>query len=164
MAEIDKSKLDRYRKGELKFLQVFNITKWQMASVIACGHNFFSEGKLEDAQKIFEGLAVLDPNHPYIQTMLGAIYQRMKQYDRAILRYTLALKLFPNDVCALTNRGEIYLMLGRFKEAADDLKKALQLDSQQKNPPTNRARLLSIVAAESLQKVRQKNPPPTKNK
>ena len=158
MAEIDKSKLERYRKGELKFMQVFSITKWQLASVIACGHNFFSEGKLQEAQKIFEGLAVLDPNHPYIQTMLGAIYQRMEEYDRAIVRYTLALKLYPNDVCALTNRGEIYLMLGRFTEAADDLKKVLQLDSQNKNPAALRARLLSIVAAESLHSLRQKNP------
>jgi len=144
-------------------MQVFDITKWQLASVIACGYNFFSEGRLEEAKKIFEGLAVLDPNHPYVQTMLGAIYQRMKQYDRAIVRYTFALKLHPNDVCALTNRGEIYLMLGRFTEAADDLKRALQLDSQKKTPAAYRARLLSIVAAESLQSLRQKHPAQTKS-
>ncbi|MCI0415217.1 tetratricopeptide repeat protein [bacterium] len=155
MAGIDKQKLERYRKGKLKFMQIFGLSGAQMASVLECGHNFFSEGRLEEARKIFEGLAVLDPNHPYIHTMLGAVYQRMEQYDTALIRYTLALKLYPHDIYALTNRAEIYLMLGKFPEAAADLKQVLELDSQKKNPAASRARMLSVMAAESLHKVRQ---------
>ena len=155
MAGIDKTKLERYRKGELKFTQIFDLNPAQMAAVIATGHNFFTEGRLEEARKIFEGLAIIDSKYPYIHTMLGAIYQKMKQHDKALLRYTLALKLHPNDINALTNRGEIYLLLGKFLEAAGDLKRVLDLDPQNKNPVANRARLLSLLAAEALQKVRQ---------
>ena len=155
MAGIDKTKLERYRKGELKFTQIFELSAGQMAAVLACGHNFFSEGRLEEARRIFEGLAVLDPNHPYLHTMLGAIHQRMEQYEKAVVRYTVALKLYPNDIHALTNRGEIYLMLGKFLEAAGDLKKVLDLDLREKNPLANRARMLSVLAADALQKVRR---------
>jgi tetratricopeptide (TPR) repeat protein len=155
MAGIDKTKLEQYRKGELKFTQIFELNGARMAAVLACGHNFFSEGRLEDARKIFEGLAVIDPMFPYIHTMLGAIYQKLEKYDVAVLRYSMALELDPNDIHALTNRAEIYLMMGKFLEAAEDLKKVLGIDSTQKSPASKRARMLSALAAEALQKVQR---------
>ena len=155
MPGIDKAKLERYRKGELKFMQIFNLNATQMASVMVCAHNFFREGRLEEAKKIFEGLEVMEPNHPYIHTMLGAIFQRMESYDRAITHYNHALKLHPQDIYALTNRAEIHLKLGKFTEAATDLKKAIELDGGKKNSAARRARLLSIIATESLQQIKQ---------
>ena len=98
---------------------------------------------------------MIDPAFPYIHTMLGAIYQKLEKYDLAILRYSMALKLYPNDINALTNRAEIYLMVGKFPEAAEDLKKVLDVDSTQKSTVSNRARMLSALAAEALQKVQR---------
>ena len=154
MAGIDKTKLEQYRKGELRFTQIFDLNGPRMAAVLACGHNFFLEGRLEEAKKIFEGLAVIEPKFSYIHTMLGAIYQKLEKHDIAILRYSMALKLYPNDINALTNRAEIYLMMGKFLEAAEDLKKVLVIDPQQ-NPVSNRARMLSALAAEALQSVQR---------
>ena len=155
MAGIDKTKLEQYKKGDLKFTQIFELNGARMAAVLTCGYNFFSEGRLDEARKIFEGLAVIDPAFPYIHTMLGAIYQKLEKYDLAILRYSMALKLYPNDINALTNRAEIYLMVGKFPEAAEDLKKVLDVDSTQKSTVSNRARMLSALAAEALQKVQR---------
>ncbi len=155
MPGVDKSKIQRFQKGELKFVQVFNINAAQIASLLACGHNYFSEGKLDEARKIFEGLAVLDPGNPYVQTMLGAIYQHAELFDWAILRYTMALKIFPQDITALTNRAELFLKEGRFLEAASDLRQAIDFDPQKKHPTSQRARLLAIIAAKSLQSARQ---------
>jgi tetratricopeptide (TPR) repeat protein len=155
MAGIDKTKLEQYRKGELKFTQIFELNGTRMAAVLAAGHNFFSEGRLEEARKIFEGLAVIDPAFPYIQTMLGAIYQKSEKYDLAIARYSMALKLHPNDIHALTNRAETYLMVGKFPEAAEDLKRVLNIDSTQTNPVSKRARMLSALAADALLKVQR---------
>jgi len=150
MPGIDKVKLDKFRKGELKFVQIFNVDAKQIASLLLAGHNFFVQGRFEEASAIFEGLAVLDPKNPYVHHILGAIYQQTQQYDKAILRYTLALELFSNDVNALTNRGEIYLNLGKFQDAAHDLKRAAELDPEKKHPSANRARLLTSVVAERL--------------
>jgi tetratricopeptide (TPR) repeat protein len=155
MAGIDKTKLEQYRKGELKFTQIFELNGARMAAVLACGHNFFSEGRLEEARRIFEGLAVIDPKFSYIHTMLGAIYQKLEKHDVAILRYSLALKLAPNDITALTNRAEIYLTTGKILEAAEDLEKVLAIDPTQKSAVSKRARMLSALAAEALQKVQR---------
>lgn len=156
MAKIDKDKLDKFRKGELKFSQLFDLNANQVASLLLCGHNFLSQGHWEDAKNIFEGVALLDPKNPYVHTMLGAIYQKMAKFDLAILRYTRAIELFPDDINALTNRGEIYLNLGRFTEAANDLKAAIALDPDKKVPLANRARLLAVMTAESLRLAKEK--------
>jgi Flp pilus assembly protein TadD len=155
MPGVNKQKLEQFGKGELKFTQIFNFDAYQVASLMVCGHNFFSQGRLEEAKKIFDGLAVLDPNNPYINNILGAIHQGLEQYDIAVLRYTRAIELFPNDIVSLTNRAEIYLNQGKFLEASDDLKKAIQLDPERKNPSANRARLLAALTAESLEQVKQ---------
>ena len=156
MPGVDKTKLEKFRRGEGRFVQIFNIDAKQVASLIVVGHNFFAQGKLQEAKDIFEGLAVLDPNNPYLHSMLGAICQQMQQYDVAILRYSRALELFPQDINALTNRGEIYLNLGKFQDAAKDLKTAIDLDPRKKHPSANRARLLAAMATESLKVAKEK--------
>jgi Flp pilus assembly protein TadD len=150
MPGIDKSKLEKFRKGQLKFVQIFNIGSKQIASLFFTGYKYFSEGKLEEAKKIYEGLALLDPDNPYVHSLLGAINQQMQQFENALKHYTKALQIFPQDINSLTNRGEIYLNLGNFKEAGNDLNKAIKLDPNKKHPSANRARLLSITATEAL--------------
>src|SRR5262245_53552386 len=117
MPTVDKDRLQKFRKGELKFSQVFDFDASHIASLLVCGHNFFSQGRMQEARNIFEGLSLIDPNNPYAHSMLGAVYQHLKQYDAAIARYNRALELYPQDLTARTNRAEIYLTLGKFMEA-----------------------------------------------
>ncbi len=151
MPAIEKNKLDQFRKGQIRFTQLFQFHGNQIASLLLCGYNFFNHGRLQEAKSIFEGLSLLDPDIPYVNCMLGAIYQRLGKSDLAILRYNHAITLFPQDVVALTNRAEIYLSQGKFLEAADDLKKVIELDPENKNPSANRARMLAAITSESLQ-------------
>ena len=145
MAKISKEKVEKFKKGEIKFGQIFDIDAKEVASIMLTGHTLYNEGRLEDAQKVFEGLSVLDGRNPYVHGILGAIYQKQGKNDVAIARYTLALNIYPQDVNSLTNRGEIYLKLGKFKEAAADFKKAIDLDPNRKNPSANRARMLVML-------------------
>jgi Flp pilus assembly protein TadD len=156
MPGVNKNRLEQFGKGELKFTQIFNFDAHQIASLFICGHNFFSQGRLKEAKSVFEGLAVMDPNNAYTNSILGAIHQGMEEYDVAIVRYTRAIELFPQDIVSLTNRAEIYLNMGKFLEASEDLKKVIQLDPERKNASANRARLLAALTAESLQEVKQK--------
>lgn len=156
MPGLDRDKIAKFHRGELKFVRVFDFDVTQIAAVLVSGHNFFLEGRLEEARAIFEGLAVLDAKNPYVHSMLGAIYQRMQQYDLALLRFTTALELYASDMNALTNRGEVYLHLGRLQEAADDLRKAAALDPEKKHPSANRARLLAGMATASLRLMKEK--------
>jgi len=94
------------------------------------------------------------------ELLTGHLPYRLKavpaiEIARIITETRPQLPLYPHDIYALTNRAEIYLLLGKFQEAASDLKHVLELDSQKKNPAASRAQMLSVLAAESLQKVKQ---------
>jgi len=128
----------------------------QIAALLMVGHTLFSQGQIEDAKKIFEGLAAVDNKNAYVHGILGAIYQRQEKYEAAIARYSMAIKMYPGDVNSLTNRGEIYLKCGRFKDAAADFKAAIDLDPDTKNPAANRARLLVALTTETLNLAKEK--------
>lgn len=151
-----KERLEKFKKGEVKFAELFGFDTKQTAALLLTGHNLFKQGRLEDAKRIFEGLAVLDGRNPYVHGILGSIYQKQEKYDIALARYTMALNIFPDDVSSLMNRGEIFLKLGKFVEAAEDFKKALALDPNLKSPAANRARLLVAMTQDALALAKQK--------
>ena len=122
----------------------------QMAALLLAGHGFYTQGRLGEAMRIFEGLALLDERNPYVQGILGSIYQKLGMNDAAVRRYTLALEVHPADIPSLTNRGELYLRMGRYQEAAADLQAAIDLDSEMKEPAGARARLLVTLTQETL--------------
>ena len=156
MATLNKETIGKLKKGEIKPADIFNVTAQQYGAVLMAGHTLFSEGRMDDARHLFEGLAVLDAKNPYIHGMLGAIYQKIGQDEAAIARYSKALSLYPNDINSLTNRGEIQLKMARFQEAAADLKRAIDLDPDKKNAAANRARLLVMATAEALKLAQEK--------
>jgi tetratricopeptide (TPR) repeat protein len=126
-----------------------------IAALLLTGHRFYQQERLEEARKIFEGLSVLDNRNPYVQGILGSIYQKQKQYDLALTRYNNSIALFPEDINTLTNRGEVHVVLGKFQEAALDFKKAIQLDPQKKDPAANRARLLVSLVQNAVDVTKQ---------
>jgi tetratricopeptide (TPR) repeat protein len=139
-----------------RLAQMLNIDAGQVAAILLTGYRLYEQGRLEDARTLFEGLAIIDGANPYVHSILGAIYQKERRYELSLQRYDMALNLFPEDPNALTNRGETYLKLGKFQEAATDFKKALELDPNGKHPSVNRARLLVSLAQQALLLARDK--------
>jgi tetratricopeptide (TPR) repeat protein len=127
----------------------------QWTALLVTGYNFFRQGRLEEAATIFEGLVIVDSHNPYIQGVLGSIYQKQEQYDLALIRYNNALALNPADISALSNRGEILLKLGKFQEAAQDFKRAIELDPVKEDGAANRARLLVSIVRDSISLAQQ---------
>lgn len=125
--------------------EVIGMDNEQLAAILNLGDQFFQQGRPEEAEKVFRGLAALDDTNPYFSAMLGAISQQGKKYEDAVSWYTRALSVFPQDVHALVNRGEVYLNLQKLSEAATDFQEAIRLDPDGKNPAANRARLLVEV-------------------
>src|SRR5215831_5755713 len=119
---------------EFKRAQILAIDATQIAAVFLVGHLFYKEGKISEAQKLFEGLLILDGRNPYIHALLGSIYQKQESYEKAFRHYSNAIAIYPNDIQSLVNRGEIFLRFGKFKEAAFDFKTAIDLDPQRKDP------------------------------
>jgi Tfp pilus assembly protein PilF len=156
MATISKETIHEVEEGKIQPTQALGIDEKQVAAVLMAGHTLYSEGHFEDAKKLFEGLAALDSTNPYVHGILGAIYQKQEKYDVAVARYSMALSLYPKDINSLTNRGEIFLKCGKFSEAANDFKAAIDLDPDRKSPAANRARLLVALTAEALKIAKEK--------
>jgi tetratricopeptide (TPR) repeat protein len=138
---------------QVPFAQVLGMSANHVAALIMVGHRLFEQGRIDDAQEIFEGLAVLNSENAYIQGILGCIYQRQKRYELAIVRYNNVLSLCPDDLNSLTNRGEVLLKLGKYEEAASDFKKVIQLDPGKKNRAANRARLIGSLVEDAIRAV-----------
>jgi Tfp pilus assembly protein PilF len=154
--KIDPEKIQEVKDGKIKPTQALGIDPKQVAALLMAGHTLYAQGQFEDAKKLFEGLSALDSRNPYVHGILGAIYQKQEKYDIAAARYSIALSLYPKDVNSLTNRGEIFLKCGKFKEAANDFKAAIELDPDHKSPAANRARLLVALTAEAFKLAKEK--------
>lgn len=137
-------------EGRSKLIDVIGANAKQQAALLQIGHRFFEQGKLNEARKIFSGLALLDGSNPYVYGMLGAIFQKEQRFELALSCYNRSLDLFPEGIDSLVNRGEILLKLGRFAEAAQDLKRSMELDNSQKHPAANRARLLVLLVQDAI--------------
>ena len=146
------------QKPAQNIVEALNVDGQQTAALMQLGFALFQQGKLKEARDIFEGLIVLNPLNPYAYSVLGSIHQREERYEEAINCFTVTLKLAPEEVNTLTNRGEVLLKLGRLEEAAADLRAAIELDPKAENPAANRARMLAAFTFEALSLAEAKGP------
>ncbi|MCI0416155.1 tetratricopeptide repeat protein [bacterium] len=135
-------RVEKWLSGKLTTAEVYDLTPGLTKALAEHGYLLYEEGKYDSARVIFEALAVVNGSDPNIQKMLGSIYQIHNKWDASYYHYTQALKSAPNDIFVIVNRGETLIHMQRPREAAEDLKRAIQLDPDGKNPVGRRARVL----------------------
>jgi tetratricopeptide (TPR) repeat protein len=135
-------RVDKWLSGKLTTAEVFELTPELTKALAEHGYLLYEEGKYDSARVIFEALAVVNSSDPNIQKLLGSIYQIQNKWDAAYYHYTQSLRMAPNDIFVVANRGETLIHMQRPREAAEDLKRAIQLDPQNTNPVGRRARIL----------------------
>ncbi len=126
------------------------VTAEEFASGILTAFALFEQGRYAETVVMAEGLLTLDSNNGYLFSLLGSAYFKQNKLEQAIQEYTRAIKLHPDDIASLVNRGEIYLRIGKFWEASQDLKRAADLDPERKNAAAHRARLLMQMTSGAL--------------
>ncbi|MCI0416150.1 tetratricopeptide repeat protein [bacterium] len=150
MDTMSPDRVEKFIMGELTLGQLYGITIEEAYSIAEMGYTMMEQGRLKDAQTVFQGLVISNPYDGYFHAVLGAIYQKLGIVDGAIEEYTLALGLDPGNVEAYVNRGELMIAKGNFAQAAADFKKAIDLDPDGENPVANRARALASIVAAAL--------------
>jgi tetratricopeptide (TPR) repeat protein len=156
MVRLKTEAIEKIRKGEITVAEVVKISPKQVAALLVTGHKLFQQGRLTDATNIFEGIVLLAGGTAYAHGILGTICQKQNKHEDSVKHFTEALRLFPQDIDSLTNRGEVYIRLGRFKEAAEDLAQAIELDPFMEHPAANRARLLVCLVKDAVQLAKEK--------
>ncbi|MBK7860048.1 MAG: tetratricopeptide repeat protein [Archangiaceae bacterium] len=123
----------------------------EMLEMAIIGFQMYEQGKYEEARVIFEGLTSLDPKESYYVTALGAVHLARENLDTAMNCFNRAISLNEREIASYVNRGEVYLRLGKVMEAAQDFKRAVDLDPTGKDPLVHRARVLAAAALEAIE-------------
>ena len=135
-------RVDDLLKGDLSWTELFALPPDKLKQMGEVGYGQFKAGRYESAEKIFKGLTVLDPENYYYHQILGATYQRQGKFPEAVLEYSVAVDLNPQDLVSMTNRGESYMKLGLHPLAVKDLERVIEMDNSGQDKWANRARLL----------------------
>lgn len=143
--------VEKFIMGDATLGQLYGMTIEEAYSIAELGYTFVEQGRLKEAQTVFQGLVLSNPYDAYFHTMLGSIYQKMELIDGALEEYTIACALDPANLQGYVNRGELLIRKGNFEQAARDFKSAIDLDPNGVNASANRARALATVVAAALQ-------------
>lgn len=142
--------------GKLAIKDVVKMTDTEILALLHMGALYYSQGRMDQAQTVLEGVAAVDPDNKYVHAALGALFARKGANDQALESLNKAAKTTPDDIGVYVNRGEVLFKLGRIDDAAKDFKKALEMDPKKTNPAANRARLILVGLAAIAQKAKEK--------
>ncbi len=92
-----------------------------------CGLMLMNLGRLDEARQQIEIARGLDPLSLQIQFNVGALYQDMHDFDRAIEEYRKIAEMDPNFVSAHAGLGGVYELKRTYREAAAEWEKFLLL-------------------------------------
>jgi len=137
---------DRASLAELR-----GFKKEQLYMLAEAGHVKLKHGRLDEAEKIFQALIILDHRNPYFHAAMGAVHQKRFKPVEAIFEYTVALSIDAKDITSFVNRGEVYLRHKNYRKAAEDFRSAILLDMSGRNLWANRARSLVIAIKRSME-------------
>ncbi len=144
-----------FAKGQLTLGEVEGISKADQYGMAQIGHTLLTEGKLEQAGTIFEGLHSLDPFDAYFLTALGSIAQQQGKNEEAENHYTRVLEINPFSIPARAHRGEVRVMLGKLGEAVEDFTGVAQEDPKGIDPAAKRAHSIVQVLMTKIEEQNQ---------
>lgn len=138
----DEARIGRLLQGQIGAAELQLTGKRGQYEIAEAGQRFLSEGKLDDAKKVFEALLSLDPRDAHFNTVLGSIAQQQGDLEQAEQLYTRALQANPFAALASVNRGEVRILRGNPVEAAKDLQRVIEQDPKAREKSTKRAKAM----------------------
>lgn len=85
----------------------------QMDNLYAFAYQFYEQGRLDDAQRLFHFLCIYDFYNPQYWMGLAAVHQLKRDYAKAVDLYAVAFAQGRNDYRPLFHSGQCQLALGK---------------------------------------------------
>jgi tetratricopeptide (TPR) repeat protein len=82
------------------------------------------------AQVMFEKAIKVDADFPFAYNNLAYVYWAFARYDEAVVKFSLAASLAPNDIIPRYNLGIAYFYLKRLEESYRQFQAVLELDPE----------------------------------
>lgn len=108
------------------------------------GAMYYQQGNYDKARTIFEGLVELDSQSAEAHSALGALLTLQQEDEVAVKHLHEAVKINPLQIAPFVNLGEIFIRQEKIEDAVDNLKKAIELDPEEKDAGANRARAMIL--------------------
>ncbi|HID72247.1 MAG TPA: tetratricopeptide repeat protein, partial [Thermoplasmata archaeon] len=95
--------------------------------------------------------------------LLGNVHFKLKEYEKALTYYTIALSINPQNPAVYNDLGNTYFYLNRYRRSLEAFKKAITLDSKNPIVYQNRGIVLNTIgryeeAIKDLDKALELNP------
>jgi tetratricopeptide (TPR) repeat protein len=138
--------LARWAAGKITLKELKGYSDDELYAIAHTGYFFLMQGKNNEAKTLFEGLVAIDPKNDYYYRALGVIFHKLGDDERAIKQFTYAITVSPRAAPSYVNRAEVLLSNNKNAEAANDLRKALELCTPREVALARKARaLLGVV-------------------
>jgi type III secretion system low calcium response chaperone LcrH/SycD len=113
-------------------------------ALYSIGYNFFSCGKYDAAENVFQRLTVYAPYSNQYWRALGAVKQQKRDYKDAIAAYDMAIANDERDVISYVYRAESKILSEHIEEGLQDLQMVEKIgkENTQSMPWVDRARLI----------------------
>ena len=102
-------------------------------------------GRLADAEKIYQQILAVWPDHFDSRHLLGVIHLQRGHHAQALRHIDLALAKNPDNALALNNRGVALQELGRIEEALASFEQALRSQPDYAEAHSNRGNALKAL-------------------
>jgi Flp pilus assembly protein TadD len=97
-------------------------------AAFAWGQHLLSDGEVEVAAKVFEGMLVKDPKDAGVLAELARCRVVGGDLEQGIVLYTTAIEHRPWEASLFLNRGMLLAQVGLFAEASADAEEAVRLN------------------------------------
>lgn len=135
-----------FLQGKMTWAEIFDIPSENLQKMAELGFLQFQSGRLEEAERFFKVLTMLNYSNPMFHNILGQVYQKQKKYGEAIVQFSQALDLDKSDGASMVSRAEILIQHGWYINALTDLEAALALPEAAEASWGKRATALKVRA------------------
>ena len=101
-----------------------NLSKFELAKI------FFTINKVNKSKKITEELLILEPENLNFLKFGAMLNEFLKEYNEAILKHKLILKINPNEIDSYINISKMHNFLKNYDEIINYSKQGLKIDGK----------------------------------
>jgi tetratricopeptide (TPR) repeat protein len=113
-----------------KCMQILNVQPRHTAALCLLGNVLYSEGRHEEAVRVYNALTLMEPMVAGHWQNLGTALRPIRRYDQAIAAFDRALRLAPPSAFLLYNLGVLQMDRGDYGAAHLALRDAMRLAPQ----------------------------------
>mgnify|MGYP001618377184 CR=1 FL=1 len=116
-----------WANGEATLQELKGYTEEELYFIAQHAYTLFLNGKIKDAQAIFEGLVAVNPRNDYYYRAVGVLHHSQGDIERALRQFTHATTVAPESPSGYVNRAEVHIARRDFEPALLDLDRAIRV-------------------------------------